>query len=78
MTLSDLQQKDIINMMDGKKLGRIIDAEINEEGKILYFVIEPRRLFHFFRLKEEQKITFQQIKKIGEDVILVEYITLAN
>ena len=31
MFLSDLQTKDLISIKDGKRIGRIIDAEINEE-----------------------------------------------
>ena len=30
MRLGDLQEKDIVNINDGKKVGRIIDAEVNE------------------------------------------------
>ncbi len=72
MNLSDLQRKDIVNIYDGKKLGRIIDALIDEQGIITTFYIEPRRFLSFFHLKEQVTITFKQIKKIGEDVILVE------
>ena len=31
MNLSDLQNKDIINVLDGKKIGNIIDARFNPE-----------------------------------------------
>ena len=73
LNLSDLQRKDIVNILDGKRLGRIVDAEINDSGTIIHFVIEPRRFFHLFHFKEDVLITFNQIKKIGEDVILVEF-----
>ena len=73
MTLSDLQRKDVVNMLDGKRLGRISDAEINENGNIIHFIVEPKHFFLFFRFKQEVTITFNQIKKIGEDVILVEF-----
>lgn len=72
MRISELQAKDIISMVDGRRLGRIIDIEIDEIGQIKYFVVEQRRLFRFFSPKEEINITMQQIKKIGSDVILVE------
>ena len=73
MNLSDLQRKDIVNILDGKRLGRIVDAEINETGTIIHFVIEPRRFFKLFHFHDDVLITFNQIKKIGEDVILVEF-----
>ena len=57
MRLSDLQNKDIVNVNDGKNIGSIIDVKIDEAtGNILALVIEPNRNF---------------ITKIGEDVILV-------
>ena len=31
MKISELQRKDIVNVNDGKVIGRIIDAIINEE-----------------------------------------------
>lgn len=75
MNLSDLQRKDIVNVLDGKRLGRIVDAEVNESGLIMHFVVEPKRLFRIFHFKEEFTVTFHQIKKIGSDVILVEVVS---
>ncbi len=72
MRLADLQRKDIVNLKDGKRLGRIIDVEINGLGSIEYLVVEPKRFFRFFSSSEETTIIFSQINKIGEDVILVE------
>jgi len=75
MRLSDLQQKQVINIIDGKNLGKIIDAEINNEGQIQYFVLENKKIFQrMFSSNGEILITFNNIKKIGSDVILVEYI----
>ena len=73
LNLSDLQRKDIVNILDGKRLGRIVDAEIDESGTIIHFVIEPKRFFKLFHIRDDVLITFKQIKKIGEDVILVEF-----
>lgn len=75
MRLSDLQAKEVVNVIDGKNLGKIIDAEINSDGQIQYFVIEQRKMFQrVFSGNGEILITFNNIKKIGSDVILVEYI----
>ena len=74
LRLSDLQTKDVVNITDGMNLGRIVDAEVNESGQVLYFVIEKRKIFQkIFSSSGEILITFKDIKKIGSDVILVEY-----
>lgn len=73
MHLSDLQTKDVVNINDGKKIGRIIDAAINDVGIIEYLSIEKRgSLNNLFNKDNETTITFKQIKRIGEDVILVD------
>ena len=73
MHLSDLQTKDVVNINDGKKIGLIIDAVIIETGIIEYLSIEKRgSLNNLFNKDNETTITFKQIKRIGEDVILVD------
>ncbi len=73
MKLSDLQEKDVVNIKDGQNLGKIIDADINEMGLINYFVVMRKRFFwQFFSSANDKKIHFNKIKKIGHDVILVE------
>ena len=71
MRLADLQLKDIVNVKDGRRLGRIIDAEIDSKGQIINIIIEPKKRFKLSS-NNESNITFNQIVKIGEDVILVE------
>ena len=72
MNLSDLQNKDIVNVLDGKKIGNIIDAKFNvSTGFIERLVIEPSK--SLFSLKNtDLEIEFREIKKIGEDVILID------
>ena len=72
MLLSDMQSKDIINTKDGNNLGRIIDAKIDSSGKISYFVVEEKKLLRKVTRNSEITFTFDKIKKIGEDVILVD------
>jgi len=73
MRLSDLQNKDIVNIMDGKNIGNIIDVKINEEnGNIDSFIIEPNKNFlSFLNRGKDTEIKWNSIAKIGEDVILV-------
>lgn len=73
MFLSDLQTKDIVSTKDGRKIGKIIDAEINNQGRIIYLIIEEKKT-NFKKImmaREETKLSFEDITKIGEDVILV-------
>lgn len=73
MRLSDLQHKDVVNMVDGKKIGNIIDVSIeNSSGKMESLIVEKSKfLVSMFSSKDEIEIKWQQIEKIGEDVILV-------
>lgn len=72
MFLSDLQNKDIISIKDGRRIGRIIDAEINNQGRIINLIVEEKRNFkNIMKQGADTKISFDEISKIGEDVILV-------
>ena len=72
LNLSDLQRKDVIDIKDGKRLGRIADAYIKDDGMLDYFIVVERKLFFFFKNGSEKNIILKQIKKIGTDVILVD------
>lgn len=71
---SDFRQKEVINISDGKRLGFVSDVEINlEEGKIEAIVVPSGgRLFGLLGKDSEFVIPWDRIKKIGEDIILVE------
>ena len=43
MRLSDLQSKNIVNVLDGKNVGSIIDVNVNEAGAIESLVIENNK-----------------------------------
>ncbi len=71
MRLSDLQTKNIVNINDGKNVGNIIDANISEKGEIESLVIEANKNFFSLNRESDTEINWQDITKIGEDVILV-------
>lgn len=72
MRLSDLQNKDVINLSDGKMIGNIIDISIDMNGKMNALIVEKSKfLISMFTTKDELEIKWDQIEKIGEDVILV-------
>lgn len=73
MRMSDLQMKDIVNTKDGKKIGKICDLVVNEQGEIIYLVVEPSKFFKkYASFGPETNIKFEQIVKFGSDVILVD------
>lgn len=71
MYLSELQNKDIISVKTGINLGRIIDAEVDMNGKIINIVAENKKMFRRMLKNNEISFTFDDISKIGTDCILV-------
>ncbi len=72
MRLSDLQSKDIVNIVDGRNIGNIIDVKFDEKsGSIISLIVETKGKFMSFNKNEDTEIKWQSIERIGEDVILV-------
>lgn len=71
MRLSDLQDKDIVNVEDGKKIGKIIDVVIDEQGNMKALIVQRTKMLNMFFNASEIEVKWNQIKKIGTDVILV-------
>ncbi|WP_071459369.1 YlmC/YmxH family sporulation protein [Bacillus massilinigeriensis] len=71
--VSEFQVKDVVSVSDGRKLGNIEDFEINiNTGKIEALVIGGAgKVLGFFGKEDEIVIAWEQVLKIGEDVILV-------
>ena len=72
MRLSELQNKDVINITDCKKVGNIIDIAIENNGRMTSLIVEKSKFFvSMFSNKNELEFKWELIEKIGEDVILV-------
>jgi YlmC/YmxH family sporulation protein len=71
--ISDFQTKDVINIVDGKKLGQISDLELDlRNGTIESIVVpNPSRFFGLFGGTSDVVIPWKNIVKIGMDVVLV-------
>ena len=69
-----MRDKEVINSCDCKRLGCVADIEFDScKGKIEAIVIPgPGRICGFLGSDSEFVIPFECIKKIGEDIILVE------
>lgn len=73
MHLSELQSKQIVNIKDGKNIGKIVDAVIDNNGNMQSFIVQRQKmLMSMISSKGDIEIRWSQIKKIGHDVILVD------
>lgn len=72
--ISDLRSRDVVNILDGKKLGNIIDIDLDlQNGKVMGLVLPGvSRKFSIFSRHEELTVPWNKIVRIGRDVILVE------
>lgn len=71
---SELKQKEVININDGRRLGLVGDVEINMETGNLEAIIIPAggKFLGFFSKENDIVIGWSNIRKIGVDVILVD------
>lgn len=72
-TFCQLREREVVNIADGKRLGRIIDMGFTCQGKILGIILPANRKF-FKNITNNDNIfvPWRQVLKIGDDVILVE------
>ena len=75
MSLSELRTKDVVNTLDGKRLGKVMDIEFDpRDGRVVAIVVPGE--FRVGSLIRGEKcgivIPWQHICRIGENVILVE------
>ncbi len=74
--ISDLRAREVVNIMDGRRLGLIKDIDIAlDMGLILTIILTGAgggRFLGFLGKEEEIVVPWEKIVKIGVDVILVE------
>lgn len=75
MLLGELQSKDVVNVVDGSKLGKVTDMDIESAtGKIVSITVQPNtRIMNFFSQNNTVVIPWNQIIKIGGEVVIVNY-----
>ena len=73
MRLSELQNKNLVNVSNGKNIGNIIDVNIDyQSGNIKSFIIESKgSILTFLNKDNDMEVKWNDIQKIGEDVNLV-------
>lgn len=72
ISASELEEREVINLCTGEKLGFICDFEFDIEiGCIISVSVLAKNEIPFFRKKEEYIIPWKRIECIGEDTVLV-------
>lgn len=72
--VDDLKAKEVICVSDGAKLGFVSDVEIDlESGRLVSVIVQGNYKFMgMFGKEEDIVIKWENIKKIGDDVIIIE------
>lgn len=74
--ISDLRDREIINIIDGRRLGPIKDIVLDlEKGKIMAIVLPGLtggRILGIFGRSDDLIVPWEKIVRIGVDVVLVE------
>ncbi|WLR52387.1 YlmC/YmxH family sporulation protein [Bacillus tianshenii] len=76
MRLSEMSGKEIIDLKRGERLGVLghADFEIDETtGMIQSVLIPTMKWFGFRKQGEEVRVSWQDIKKIGTDMIIIDF-----
>lgn len=70
----DFKHKEVVNIVDGKRLGFVQDVTADLESGVITSIIVPgnSKLLNLFAGNNDIVIPWQAIKCIGEDIILVE------
>lgn len=74
LRVSDLREKEIVNILDGRRIGFIGDLDVDvQEGRIrALIVLGQGKLLGLFGRDDNVHINWDKIVKIGLDVILVD------
>ena len=71
---TQLRCREVINLCDGARLGYVSDLELEtESGQVLSLIVPgPGRFFGLFGSSGEYVIPWSCIRRIGQDLILVD------
>ena len=72
--LSDLRDRELIDLADGSRFGFVEDVEVDwEQGKVLALVVPGRlRWLGLLGREEDVVVPVEAVKRFGEDLILVD------
>ena len=75
-SINELKAKEVINVSDGARLGFVSDVELDlKDGRLTAIVVPGAyRLMGFLGRDEDIVIKWENIKKIGDDIIIIDKI----
>ena len=77
--VSDFIYREVVNISDGEKIGFVSDIEFDVNTGNICSIIVPDKSKKLFSLKNKGKIIpWDNIRKIGDDIILVELFNSEN
>ena len=76
----ELRCREVVNVVDGRRLGHIVDICFDLQSGCLQGIVVPgeKSFWNVFKSGMELFIPISQIVKVGEDAILVEVYTTTN
>ena len=74
MRIVELRCKEVVNICDGQRLGFVSDVEVRiPDGQVCALIVPaPCRFMGLVGSKEDYVIPWNCIRRMGEDIILVE------
>lgn len=70
--VSELRNKEVINMTDGERLGYVCDMEINaSSGHIQALIVPGREKQKLFGKNQALRIPWSDVARIGQDLIVI-------
>lgn len=76
MSLSELKTKDVVNVCNGRRLGKVMDIEFNVETGNIVAIVVPGEFDLITMLRGEKRgivIPWHQICCFGNDIVLVQF-----
>lgn len=74
-TFCELREKEVVNVADGKRLGRICDLAFCAKGQIIGLIVpSDKKFLKSLTGTDNIFIPWQCVLKIGDDVILVDLV----
>ncbi len=71
-TLDAMKNKEVINISDGRRLGFVVDGQIDIiQGKLISIIVPGECNFLGISKGEDILIPWECIERIGDDIILV-------
>lgn len=73
LKISELREKEVINLYNGERLGYIYDFDIDLDKGIITGIVIPSdgKVLSFFSKNNDIHVSWSKIIKIGSDTILV-------